>query len=87
MPSARTVVVFGAALVYALMGIFPYLGSVLMAAPVGVAFLMASWGIGLIGVVLLARRRSLWTLAAPVIAGLYWAAVMAIGEQALGWTA
>lgn len=86
-PSIRTVAVFVAAMLYAVMGVFPYLASVLLAPMSGVAFLMLSWVLGLIGVAMLVRRRSLWVLTAPPLAAAYWAAVVTIGERAFGWTA
>jgi hypothetical protein len=72
---------------YLVLGVFPYLASVLLAPPAGVAFLMAAWLGGLVIAVWAARQRSLLALAMPLVAIALWAVVVTVGEQLLGWTA
>lgn len=50
-------------------------------------YLMWLMFIGLVVIaVVLARRRSSWVLAVPVCAGAAWWAIVAAGEEWLGWT-
>jgi hypothetical protein len=86
-PRLRTLLIVLAVVVYALLGLFPYLASVLIAPPVGVAFLMAAWLGGLVAALWFARQRSLIALAIPPVAIAFWFAVVTLGEQFLGWTA
>ena len=88
MPSRlRSVLMVLAVCLYALLGVFPYLASVLLAPPAGVAFLMAAWLVGLAVAIWAMRRRSLLTLAMPLVAIAFWAAVVTVGEQLFDWTA
>ena len=83
----RTVIITLTVAVYVAMGVFPYLATVLFAPLTGVAFLLAAWALGLVGMLLLARRRSWWVLAGPLLAAAFWALVATIGERAFGWMA
>ncbi len=84
---APTLALGGALALYALMLPFPFLASALLAPAAGVAFLVIGWAAGGAAAVALARRRSWWTLALPPAALAFWAAVVTIGDLALGWTA
>lgn len=72
---------------YVVTGVFPYLGSSLLAPPPGVAFLYAGWTLGLIPTIRLARSRSLMVLLAMPVAIAFWLLVLTIGERLFGWTA
>ena len=86
-PRLRAALIVIAIGLYVVLGVFPYLASGLLAPPVGVAFLMAAWLGGLVTAIWAARRRSLLTLAMPLIAIAFWAVVVTLGEQLFGWTA
>ena len=52
-------------------------------------YLLGLWVLflGLLTVlVVLARRRSYWVLAIPVLAGVLWFVLLTLGERLLGWT-
>ena len=83
----RTVAIVVGLVVQALVVMFLYIPSGLVVpgwawvliVAIGVAF--AVWAI------VLARRRSLWVLAVPVVSALTWFAYVAAGEAIFGWTA
>ena len=83
----RSVLIVLAVGIYGLMGLFPYLASVLLAPPAGVTFLMAAWLGGLAVAIWFARRRSLLTLLMPPAALAFWFSTVTLGEQMFGWTA
>ena len=83
----RNVLVVLGVVAYLAVGGFPYLFSGLLAPPAGVAFLMVGWALGLVATLLLARRRSLWVLAAAPLAIAFWCATLTAGEYLFGWTA
>ncbi|MDP8910014.1 MAG: hypothetical protein M3N47_13080 [Chloroflexota bacterium] len=66
---------------------FPYLMSVLMVPPYGVAFLWAVWGALLAMTVYVGRRRPLLALAVPPVAFGLWFVILLLGDVFLGWTA
>jgi hypothetical protein len=84
---ARSLTLAIAMVLYLAIGVFPFLGSVLLAPLPGVAFLMLGWALGLVAMVILMRRRSWWLLAGPPVALAFWAVVVTLGEHFLGWTA
>jgi hypothetical protein len=86
-PRIRATAIVVAVGLYLVLGVFPYLASVLLAPPAGVAFLMAAWLGGLVIAICAARRRSLLALAMPLVAIAFWAVVVTLGEQLLDWTA
>ncbi|TAK74038.1 MAG: hypothetical protein EPO16_11450 [Dehalococcoidia bacterium] len=83
----RTFLVGAGLVLYLVSGVFPYLGSFLVAPPAGVAFLYAGWTLGLVPTLMLARRRSMMVLAAMPAAIAFWLIVLTIGERLYGWTA
>jgi hypothetical protein len=86
-PRLRLLLIVIAVAVYGAIGIFPYLASVLLAPPAGVAFLMAAWLGGFTVAIWFARRRSLLTLLMPPAALAFWLSVVTLGERLFGWTA
>lgn len=65
---------------------FFYLASGLVAPGWAVLTLMAWWVALAVVLGLLARRRSYWVLAVPVVAAVTWFGALTFGEQVLGWT-
>lgn len=66
---------------------FLYLGSPLVAPPLGVLVLAAGWLLLLVVAIRLRRERPWFTLLAPVVSIAFWVAVLSLGELLFGWTA
>jgi hypothetical protein len=75
-----------AALAHVVVGFF-YLTSGLVAPLWAIVGLLVVWCALAMALGRLARRRSFWVLAVPVVAAVVWVAVLSAGGAWLGWTA
>ncbi|MGH8945101.1 MAG: hypothetical protein ACRDVL_03015 [Acidimicrobiia bacterium] len=66
---------------------FVYLVSGLVVPPPWLVVLWMIWLVGLYPLVMVFRRRRVWTPLVPVAAAVFWALYLTIGEMLLGWTA
>jgi hypothetical protein len=82
----RIVAAVVAALSHLVVGVL-YISSGLVAPLWAVVFLLAVWAGFAVALGLLARRRTYWVLAVPVLALVVWATVVGFGGAWLGWTA
>ena len=64
-----------------------YLGSPLVAPPLGVLALAVGWLLLLVVAIRLRRERPWFTLLVPVVSIAFWVAALSLGELLFGWTA